>query len=81
MTEKGKYFFDAVILACGSKAAPKTGSDGSGYEFAKELGHKIRPVLPSLVQLRCSNSFCKALAGIRGVVRIHIYDDTKLLCT
>ncbi len=78
-TEGGKAFYDAVILACGSKAAPKTGSDGSGYDLAKELGHKIQPVLPALVQLKCSDSFCKVLAGIRSDARIHIYDGKRLL--
>lgn len=78
-TEDGKAFYDAVILACGSKAAPKTGSDGSGYDLARELGHKIQPVLPALVQLKCSDIFCKALAGIRSDAMIHIYDGNKLL--
>ncbi len=84
LTESGKEFYDAVILACGSKAAPKTGSDGSGYTLAKQLGHKILPVLPSLVQLKCSDTFCKSIAGIRCDARIHIYDNAydkgKLLC-
>ncbi len=78
-TEAGKCFFDAVILACGSKAAPKTGSDGSGYDLAKKLGHKIQPVLPALVQLQCSDSFCKALAGIRSEAKIHIFDGKQQL--
>lgn len=73
-------FFNSVILACGSKAAPKTGSDGSGYELAKGFGHKLCPVLPALVQLKCSDSFCKAIAGIRCDAKIHIYDKDKLLC-
>ncbi len=77
---KGQMFFHSVILACGSKAAPKTGSDGSGYDLAKGLGHKLRPVLPSLVQLRCNDGFCKALAGVRCDAKIHIYDKDKLLC-
>ena len=69
-----KYYFDSIIIACGSKAAPKTGSDGSGYELTKELGHKLMPVLPSLVQLRCKDAFCNELAGIRTQVCIHILD-------
>ncbi len=75
-----KSFYDSVILACGSQAAPKTGSDGSGYALAKALGHTIRPVLPSLVQLKCSDSFCKAIAGIRHDAKVHIYAGGKLLC-
>ncbi len=81
--ENGKEmcFYNRVIIACGSKAAPKTGSDGSGYDLVKNLGHKLQPVLPSLVQLKCSDAFCKALAGIRCEAKIHIYDRDKLLCT
>ena len=41
MTEYGKTKADSVILAAGSMAAPKTGSDGSGYELAQKLGHHI----------------------------------------
>lgn len=77
---KERNFFNSVIVACGSKAAPKTGSDGTGYDLVKGLGHKLQPVLPSLVQLRCRDDFCKALAGIRCDARIHIYDEDRLLC-
>lgn len=79
-TDKGKRIYDGVILACGSKAAPKTGSDGSGFEFAKSLGHKLIPVLPALVQLQCKDSFCKELAGIRCDCKIHIFHEKKELC-
>ncbi len=60
------YRFDRVILACGSKAAPKTGSDGSGYRLAGDLGHAIVPVMPALVQLRCRESWLKEVAGVRA---------------
>ena len=56
---------DRVILCTGSKAAPATGSDGSGYDLAKRLGHRMIPVLPALVQLRCGEKFFKAIAGVR----------------
>ncbi len=42
---------DKVIIATGSKAFSKTGSDGSGYQLVQKLGHHINPVLPSLVPL------------------------------
>lgn len=64
-TDSGQVRADKVILCTGSKAAPATGSDGSGYDFAKQAGHRLIPVLPALVQLRCSGSFFKAIAGVR----------------
>ena len=62
------YRFDRVILACGGQAAPKTGSDGSGYRLAERLGHSLVPVMPALVQLRCREDFFKSVAGVRADV-------------
>lgn len=61
----GEETFDAVILAAGGKAMPKTGSDGSGYEIAKKLGHKIVPIVPALTGLKCKENFFQAIAGVR----------------
>lgn len=66
---------DAVILAAGSKAASKLGSDGSGYDIAKNLGHHMIPVVPALVQLRCREGFFKALAGVRVQGKVSLYVD------
>jgi predicted Rossmann fold flavoprotein len=70
--EKNSFEFDRIIIACGGKAAPKTGSDGSGYTLAKQLGHTINPVVPALVQLRCEETFMKSIAGVRaeGTVKV-----------
>ncbi|MBE5871600.1 MAG: aminoacetone oxidase family FAD-binding enzyme [Lachnospiraceae bacterium] len=57
--------FDCVILACGGKAAFKTGSDGSGYLLAESLGHRMIPVVPALVQLKSRETYFKSLKGIR----------------
>lgn len=70
-----KYTYDAVILACGSKAAPKTGSDGSGYKLAKQIGHRILPTVPALVQLKCSEDYLKAVAGVRADATVKVYDN------
>ena len=72
-TSQGKLQADAVILAAGSKAAPSTGSDGSGYELAGQLGHKVIKPLPALVQLRCQGKHYKQMAGIRTEARLRLY--------
>lgn len=72
---KQNFTFDKVILACGSKAAPKTGSDGSGYKLAKQLGHRIVPTVPALVQLKCGEDYMKAVAGVRAEGRIQVWKD------
>lgn len=73
-TDQGDFYGDALILAAGSRAAPVTGSDGSGYELAERFGHRIIAPLPALVQLRCREKHYRQLAGIRteAVVTIEI---------
>jgi hypothetical protein len=64
-TEGWTYEADAVILACGSKAAPETGSTGDGYRFARELGHQVIEPLPALTGLYAAEKDCGKLAGVR----------------
>lgn len=65
VTNRKTFHADKVILCAGSKAAPQTGSDGSGYDLAKMMGHRILPVLPALTALRCEEKFFKSVAGVR----------------
>lgn len=83
MVSDGKqdYIFDRVVLACGSKAAPKTGSDGSGYKLAKQLGHKLVATVPALVQLRCGEDYLKAVAGVRAEGQIQVFKEGNCVAT
>ncbi len=72
-TSKGTIKADRVILACGSKAYPKTGSDGSGYKLAEKLGHTIIKPLPSLVQLKAKGKYFKEIAGVRSECELRLY--------
>lgn len=56
---------DRVIAACGGKAAPSLGSNGSGYEILKKLGHRITDLRPSLVQIKTETEVVKKLKGIK----------------
>lgn len=66
---------DRVILAAGSKAAPKTGSNGDGYFIARKLGHSIVPYVPALCGIRCAGDAFKALAGIRTEAALELVVD------
>ncbi|PKK95405.1 MAG: aminoacetone oxidase family FAD-binding enzyme [Tenericutes bacterium HGW-Tenericutes-5] len=54
-----------VIIATGGKSMPSTGSNGSGLDLAKNLGHKITEVFPALVKLRVDSPYLKQLAGVK----------------
>lgn len=68
---------DKLIIATGGAAAPKTGSDGAGYSFAKEFGHTIIKPLPALVQLKATLPFAKEVSGVRTDVNLTLYEDTE----
>ncbi|MCR4658150.1 MAG: NAD(P)/FAD-dependent oxidoreductase [Lachnospiraceae bacterium] len=70
-------YFDRVIIAAGSKAAPSTGSDGSGYLLAEALGHRIVKPLPALVPLRSDAAYCKELKGVRFNAKASVCIDGR----
>ena len=61
-----------IILATGGKAAPASGSTGSGYELAADMGHSITDLYPSLVQIKTEEHYVRAMKGIKAdaVVRL-----------
>lgn len=63
-----------LILCCGGKSFPASGSDGSGYALAKQLGHSIIAPLPVLVQLKLKYANLKAVSGVKfnGTAKIII---------
>lgn len=71
-----KKEFDAVVLACGSKAGVKTTAT-EGYDYAKAFGHRMIPLLPALVQVRCEGNFFSTVAGVRCKAKLTLYTDDK----
>ena len=67
------FYGDSVILACGGKSAPVTGSDGSGYGLAEALGHRLIPPVPALTGLRAAENPLKKAAGVRTDGRVSLY--------
>ena len=60
----------AVVLATGGLSVPATGSDGTGLEIARRLGHTIHPTFPALTPLTADPPVHAPLAGISPVVTI-----------
>ena len=83
LTSNGSYEFDKVIIATGGKSYPLTGSDGSGYRLAMNLGHRVTELRPSLIPLVSSDKICSELQGLSlKNVEIKIFDEnSKLLYT
>lgn len=62
--DSGTYYADSVIVCCGGKSYPLTGSTGDGYLLAKQAGHTVTDLKPSLVPLESKNPQCKEMQGL-----------------
>jgi len=53
-----------VIIATGGVSYPVTGSTGDGLRFARQLGHTVTPLHPSLVPLITGEDWPRQLQGL-----------------
>jgi predicted Rossmann fold flavoprotein len=75
-----KVVAHAVIVATGGASYPGTGSTGDGYRLAKEAGHSLVPIRPSLVPLISHDDYLPKLQGVSlQAVRIRAYQGDKVL--
>ena len=69
------YRGDALILCAGSKACPRTGSDGSGYDLAAQAGLGVTKVMPALTALVPEDpAIIRACAGVRCQAALSLLD-------
>ncbi len=59
-----EYCSGSVLIACGGMSYPATGSTGDGYILAKQAGHTVTELKPSLVPLVSPDKFCGELMGL-----------------
>lgn len=71
--------FDKLIVATGGCSYQKTGSVGIGYDIAKNFGHNITDLFPSLVPLYTKNSLEKEWKGIRCEAIVSLYENDKFI--
>jgi len=57
---------------------PRTGSTGDGYKFAKNFGHTVTELVPSLVPLEEKGDICKKMQGLSlKNVNLTIFNNKK----
>ena len=70
----------AAAVCTGGLSYPLTGSTGAGYEFARNLGHTVTPLRPSLVPLVSPDAYCAEMQGFAPKnVTLSAYEDDKLI--
>ncbi len=69
-----------VILCAGGRSLPRTGSDGSGYDLVRSLGHTVTPTYAALVPLVLAPSmFHAGLSGISHPAELSTFAKNKLI--
>ena len=66
-TAQGEFKGKAVIVACGGCSAKNTGSDGSGFELLRSLGHSCTTLYPAITPIRTETAPIKAAKGAKTV--------------
>lgn len=76
----GEYYdFDKVILTTGGKALPRSGSNGSGYKFARNMGLNVLYTYPGLVPLYTAETIPNSLAKVRCKALIKGYVNNNYI--
>ena len=78
---KRKIEANRVILSTGGQSYPELGSNGSGFQLAKDFGHSITKLSPAIVQLKTEKYQVKGLQGIKADTSVTAYGDNKKICT
>lgn len=63
-TKDTEFASCAVLISCGGKSYPSTGSSGDGYAFANTLGHKIIEPRPALTPVYFSPNPFESISGV-----------------
>nr|WP_319487950.1 NAD(P)/FAD-dependent oxidoreductase [uncultured Caproiciproducens sp.] len=69
---------NSVVVCCGGASYPATGSTGDGYRLARQAGHTVTPLRPSLVPLVAFGDECREMMGLSlKNVAIKVFDTIK----
>jgi predicted Rossmann fold flavoprotein len=69
-----------VIMATGGRSLPRSGSDGSGWEIVRRLGHSLTSTYAALVPLVLDEKmFHASLAGIAQEVQLQAFVGGRLV--
>ena len=59
-----EYYSAKTVVAAGGMSYPVTGSTGIGYDLARQAGHTVTPITPSLVPIVTDSRDCAEMMGL-----------------
>lgn len=76
-TAQIEYLAKKLVIACGSKAAPKLGGSAGGLDIARNFGHKIVPFSPALCPVPVKSDLLRSLKGLRAKAAVRLREHTE----
>ena len=71
--------FSQVIVACGGKAHPLSGSCGDLFQILEDLGYSIAPIFPALAPIHTETKTLHWLKGVRLNLKVELFLQTHLI--
>ena len=69
-TAENEFLTKKLVIACGSKAAPKLGGSASGADYLRNLGLAVEPFQPALCPIQVKSEVLKSLKGLRAAGKV-----------
>ena len=73
-TDENEFVSKKLVIANGSKAAPKLGGNSSSADYLKNFGHRFVPYSPALCPVKVKSDVLKSLKGIRASAKAVLLD-------
>ncbi len=80
-TVDNHFTSDAVVIACGSRAAPQLGGTSSGIDLLKGLGHSATVTFPVLVPLKTDFPHSRHLKGTKVLANSTLLINNKMIAS
>ncbi|MGN1432873.1 MAG: aminoacetone oxidase family FAD-binding enzyme [Ruminococcus sp.] len=74
-TDDNEFISNKLVIANGSKAAPKLGGNSSSADYLKNFGHSFVPFSPALCPVKVNSDIIKSLKGIRATAKAVLFDN------
>lgn len=81
VTRENRYTAPKLVIACGSKAAPKLGGTASAADYLKNFGHHFVSFSPALCPLKTKSPLLKSLKGVRSAATASLIRGNHLIKT
>ena len=78
-TAENEFLSKKLVIACGSKAAPKLGGNASGADYLKNLGLSVEPFQPALCPVPVKSDVIKSLKGLRAAGKATLLRNGKFV--